>query len=325
MLAAVLQPVQNAFPAKDFPDVMVGLQHPDDAAVYRLNDEQAIVTTVDFFTPVVDDAYAYGAIAAANALSDVYAMGGDVLFALNIAALPEDLPAEIIADIMRGGADKVKEAGAAIIGGHTVKDDEPKYGLCVTGIIHPSRVMTKGGAKPGDALVLTKALGAGVITTALKNDQATNQHVDTAIESMSRLNRTASKLARQFEARGGTDITGYGLLGHAVEMATQADAQFVFHWDKLPFLPGALDYGQAWIFPGGANTNKAAYEPCVRFDDALAEWQRMMIFDPETSGGLLVPISRDRADEFVEALREHGEQACIVGQARDGKGIVVTR
>jgi selenide,water dikinase len=185
--------------------------------------------------------------------------------------------------------------------------------------------MTKGGAKPGDALVLTKALGTGVITTALKNNQATNKHVDTAIESMSRLNRTASKLARQFEARGGTDITGYGFLGHAMEMATQADAQFVFHWDKLPFLPGALDYGQAWIFPGGAITNKAAYDPRVRFDDALAEWQRMMIFDPETSGGLLVPISRDRANEFVEALREHGEQACIVGQARDGKGIVVTR
>jgi selenide, water dikinase len=323
MLAAVLRPLQNRFPATDHPNVLIGLDAPDDAAVYRLNDEQAIITTVDFFTPVVDDAYSYGAIAAANALSDVYAMGGEVLFALNIAALPENLPGEVISDILRGGADKVAEAGAAIIGGHTIKDDEPKYGLCVTGLIHPAQVMTKGGAQPGDVLVLTKPLGAGVITTAHKQEKAADAHVHAAIVSMSRLNRGAGRVARTFGARGGTDITGFGLLGHALEMAQQSRTRFVFDFDALPFLPGALDYGRAWVFPGGASTNKAAAEPHVSFDDALVDWQRMMIYDPETSGGLLLPIAADKAEALVAALQVQGEPAVRVGRVEPGAGIHV--
>ena len=327
MLAAVLQPLQQRFSAAQHPSVLVGLAEPDDAAVYRLNDSQAIVATVDFFTPVVDDAYAYGAIAAANALSDVYAMGGEVLFALNIAALPDDLPAEIVSDILRGGADKVAEAGAAIIGGHTIKDKEPKYGLCVIGLIHPDAVTAKGGARPGDVLVLTKPIGAGVVTTALKRDLAQPEHVAAAIASMSRLNRAAARVAVAFHPRGGTDITGVGLLGHALEMASQAGVEFVFRFSEIPLLPGAAEYAQEWIFPGGASTNKAAAEAHVHFDDAIPEWQRMLLYDPETSGGLLLPIAAAHAAEFVAAMRRQGEDAWIVGEvhAADEGRIVVRK
>lgn len=303
---------------------MIGLGAPDDAAVYRISDDQAIVQTVDFFTPVVDDPYAYGAIAAANALSDVYAMGGEVIFALNIAAIPEDLPGDVISDIFRGGADKVAEAGAVIAGGHTIKDKEPKYGLCVTGLIHPSQVMAKGGAQPGDVLVLTKPLGAGVVTTAVKQDKADPADVDAAIASMARLNRNAARAARNAGARGGTDMTGFGLLGHSLEMANGAGVQFRFVWHALPFLPGALRYGQDWIFPGGASTNKATFESQVTFDAALEEWQRMMIFDPETSGGLLIPIESGKADALVGELRASGDEAWVVGDVVQGAGIVVT-
>ncbi len=304
---------------------MIGLGAPDDAAVYRISDDQAIVQTVDFFTPVVDDAYAYGAIAAANALSDVYAMGGEVIFALNIAAIPEDLPSDVISDIFRGGADKVAEAGAVIAGGHTIKDKEPKYGLCVTGLIHPSQVMAKGGAQPGDVLVLTKPLGAGVVTTAVKQDKADQADVDAAIASMARLNRNAARAARKAGARGGTDMTGFGLLGHSLEMANGAGVQFRFTWSALPFLPGAVRYAQDWIFPGGASTNKATFESQVCFAEPLEEWQRMLIYDPETSGGLLIPIEAGKADALVADLRASGDGAWVVGDVVPGSGIVVNR
>jgi selenide, water dikinase len=325
MLAAVLQPLQDRFPAAQHPNVLVGLATPDDAAVYQLNATQAIVTTVDFFTPVVDDAYSYGAIAAANALSDVYAMGGEVLFALNIAAFPEDLPADVIGDILRGGADKVAEAGAVILGGHTIKDAEPKYGLAVTGIIDPRELTIKGGALPGDVLILTKPLGTGVITTAHKNQQASEAHVASAIASMARLNRAAARAAKPFKPHGGTDITGFGLLGHALEMAQQARAQIVFHFDQLPFLPGALDYGVDWIFPGGASTNKAHIEAHVIFAEAIADWEQMMIYDPETSGGLLLPVASTQAAAAVVAINAAGSEAWIIGEVRHGEGLRVVR
>src|SRR5512136_2766815 len=218
-LAHVLRPLQNRFKRQDYPDLIVGLGEPDDAAVYRISPDQAIIQTVDFFPPVVDHAYSFGAIAAANAMSDVYAMGGQVLFALNIAAFPEDLDVDIFSDILRGSADKVAEAGGAIAGGHTVRDREPKYGLAVTGVVHPDRILAKGGAKVGDELFLTKALGAGVITTALKREQADPTHVQTAIESMLQLNRAASRAALAAGVRAATDVTGFGLIGHALEMA----------------------------------------------------------------------------------------------------------
>ncbi len=320
----MLRPLQNRFKQADYPNLLIGLGAPDDAAVYRISDDVAIVQTVDFFTPVVNDAYAYGAIAAANALSDIYAMGGEVIFALNIAAIPEDLPADVISDIFRGGADKVAEAGAAIAGGHTIKDKEPKYGLCVTGLIHPSQIMSKGGAQPGDVLVLTKPLGAGVVTTAVKQDKADQSDIDAAITSMAQLNRTAALAARNAGARGGTDITGFGLLGHSLEMANGAGMQFRFQWGALPFLPGALKYGQEWIFPGGASTNQATYQNQVRFEDGLDDWQKMMIFDPETSGGLLLPIEAGKANDLVDELKSSGDGAWVVGDVVPGEGIVVT-
>ena len=198
---------------------MVGLATPDDAAVWRLSDDKAIVVTTDFFTPVVDTAYEYGAIAAANSLSDVYAMGGQPFLALNIAALPDNLPVEISTEILRGGAEKAREAGVVIAGGHTVKDKEPKYGLVVIGFVDPHNMLSKGGLQAGDALVLTKPLGGGVTTTAIKQEKAAESHIKEAIEWMSRLNKTAGQLATEFDLRGGTDITGFGLLGHGMEMA----------------------------------------------------------------------------------------------------------
>ena len=320
----MLRPLQHAFKPEDHPNLLIGLGHPDDAAVYRLTDQHAIVQTVDFFTPVVDDAYAYGAIAAANALSDVYAMGGEALFALNVAALPDDLPDDVVGDIFRGGADKVAEAGAVIAGGHTIRDKEPKYGLCVTGILDPAQAMTKGGARSGDVLVLTKPLGVGVITTAIKRDLAAPDEVDAAIASMMRLNRDAARAARRLGARGATDITGYGLLGHALEMANSAGVCFRFRWGALPFLPGALKHAQNWVFPGGAATNEDTYKHQVQFAPHLEGWQRMMIFDPETSGGLLIAIAADRADALIRELRSSGDHACVVGEVAAGSGIVVT-
>lgn len=319
----MLQPLQAIFRQRDYPNLLVGLEQPDDATIYKINDEQAIVQTVDFFPPVVDDPYYYGAIAAANSLSDVYAMGGEVLFALNILAIPEDMPAEITREIMRGGAEKVAEAGAPIAGGHTVKDKEPKYGLCVTGLIHPDAVMSKGGAKPGDVLVLTKPLGVGVITTAIKRDVAQTAHVDAAIMSMAQLNRAAGKAARSFGARGGTDITGFGLLGHGLEMARGAGVQLVFDYSQLPFLPGAVDYAREWIFPGGASTNAESARGQVSFDAGVSDWQQMLLHDPETSGGLLIPISSDKADALIASLHKSGVGAWRIGHARAGKGVHV--
>jgi selenide,water dikinase len=251
-------------------------------------------------------------------------MGGEVLFALNIAALPDDLPDDVVSDIFRGGADKVAEAGGVIAGGHTIRDKEPKYGLCVTGIVDPAQAMTKGGARPGDALILTKPLGVGVVTTAVKRELAAPDEVDAAVASMTRLNRDAARAARQMGARGGTDITGYGLLGHALEMANSAGVCFRFCWGALPFLPGALSHAQNWVFPGGAATNQDTYGHQVQFDPALESWQRMLIFDPETSGGLLIAISADKSDALVRELQSRGDGACVVGEVVAGSGIVVT-
>ena len=288
--------------------------------MYRLAPDQAIIQTTDFFPPVVDDAYSFGAIAAANAMSDVYAMGGEVLFALNIAAFPEDLDAEIFSDILRGSADKVAEAGGAIAGGHTVRDREPKYGLAVTGIVHPDRILTKGGARVGDALFLTKPLGAGVITTALKREQAEAAHVQAATDSMMKLNRAASRAALAAGVRAATDITGFGLIGHALEMAEQAGVCFQIRFADIPFLPGAQAYAEAWIFPGGAESNEKFYRPRARFADELTLAQQWLLFDPETSGGLLVAVPPQGVPAFTEMM---GQGAWRIGQVVPGSGIQV--
>jgi len=254
-----MRPLKEIFHEADYPDLLIGLEVADDAAVYRINDEVAVIQTTDFFTPIVDDPYAYGAIAAANAMSDVYAMGGQVVLALNIAAFPADMDEAIIRAILRGGAEKVKEAGGVIAGGHTIDDEEPKYGLAVMGIVHPDRIATKGGARPGDVLVLTKPLGVGIITTACKADAADPTHVEAATQSMMQLNKYAAEALQGGEFHAATDITGFSLLGHAYEMAEKSGTRLRFRFDDLPFHPGAKEYAELLLFPGGANRNQARH------------------------------------------------------------------
>ena len=302
---------------------MVGIESPDDAAIWRLNDEQAIVVTTDFFTPVVDTPYEYGSIAAANSLSDVYAMGGRPFLALNIAALPDHLPAEISGEILRGGAEKAREAGVVIAGGHTVKDKEPKYGLVAIGFVHPQKIISKSGLKAGDVLVLTKPLGAGVTTTALKQEKVEEAHIKEAIEWMSRLNKSAGELAVEFGVRGGTDITGFGFLGHASEMMEASGVSLHFEFSKIPLLSGARGYAEGGIFPGGAFDNKGYFEKLVQFSAHLTEPEQMLLFDPQTSGGLLFGLGREKLSAFEARAKELNQPYWLVGEAHEGKGIEV--
>jgi selenide, water dikinase len=322
-LTQVLRPLKDIFDPASYPDLMIGLSSPDDAAVWRLSDEQAIVVTTDFFTPVVDTPYEYGSIAAANSLSDVYAMGGKPFLALNIAALPDNLPTEISSEILRGGAEKAREAGVVIAGGHTVKDKEPKFGLVAIGFVHPQRIISKSGLKAGDVLILTKPLGGGVTTTALKQEKADEVHVTEAIEWMSRLNKTASELAVEFGVCGGTDITGFGFLGHAMEMAEASGISLHVDFDKLPFLSGARGYAERGIFPGGAFDNKGHFEPSVTFAERLDEPSQMLLFDPQTSGGLLFGLARETLSAFEARAQELNQPYWVVGEAHEGHGIEV--
>lgn len=301
----------------------MGLEGPDDAALWRLDDSRALVVTTDFFTPVVDEAYDYGSIAAANSLSDVYAMGGRPFLALNIAALPPDLPIELSSEILRGGAEKTREAGVVIAGGHTIQDKEPKYGLVVIGFVDPHKAMTKGGLKPGDALVLTKPLGFGVTTTALKQQKAELQDVAEVVEWMKRLNRSASELAVEFGLRGGTDITGYSFLGHGLEMAEASGVSLHIDYAKIPFVSGARKYAERGTFPGGAFDNLHHYGAQVKFADSLDEPAQMLLFDPQTSGGLLLGVPAEKLAAFEARAREVGQSVWAVGTVHDGSGIEV--
>jgi selenide,water dikinase len=316
----VLRPLQGLFPTEEYPDVLVGLAEPDDAAVYRLTEDRAVVSTVDFFPPVVDDPYNFGAIAAANALSDIYAMGGEPLFAINLVAYPDGYGLDILTTILRGGAEKVREAGAVIAGGHTVTDKEPKYGLAVTGIVHPDRILHKRGARPGDVLILTKPLGVGVVTTAHKRGIASAGEVSAAVASMSRLNRTAARLAQAHGVRAMTDITGYSLLGHAHEMAHLGKVSMALHLSALEWLPGSLRLGADGVFPGGQARNREFYQPWVTFAADVQEYERDLLFDPQTSGGLLMAVDAAQAGELLAALRAAGEPAVVVGTVVPGEG-----
>jgi selenide,water dikinase len=300
----------------------VGLASPDDAAVYRVSDDQALIFTTDFFTPVVDDPYTFGAVAAANAMSDVYAMGGQVVLALSIAAFPPKLPTAILSEILRGAAEKVAEAGGVIAGGHTVDDDEPKFGLAVMGTVHPSRVGRKGGAEIGDVLLLTKPLGTGIITTAAKGDAAELAHVEAAILSMMQLNRRAASLAQQVTFHAMTDVTGFALLGHGYEMASQSGVRLRFFLDGIPFLPGAEEYAEQWLFPGGACNNQQTYEQHVSFQ-GLTEEMQMLLFTPETSGGLLIALPPAEAAQLETLCHEAGQAVWRVGEVILGEGIEV--
>jgi len=323
-LAHVLRPLREMFRAADYPQLLVGLQVADDAAVYQLTEDVAAILTLDFFTPVVDDPYAYGAIAAANAMSDVYAMGGEVAMALNIAAFPPRMPAEIVSEVLRGGGAKVLEAGGVLAGGHTIDDEEPKYGLAVMGLVHPARILTKGGARPGDALVLTKPLGAGIVTTAAKGDVADAADLEAAIASMARLNGVASQAAQQASAHAVTDITGFGLLGHASEMAERSSAQLLFRAAQLPFLPGARRYAEEWLFPAGTCRNERFYGGQVQFASQIPEELRQLLYTPETSGGLLIAVSPDLLPALQDAFRSAGHECWVVGEVAAGSGVAVT-
>lgn len=301
----------------------MGLREPDDAAVWRLDEDRAIVVTTDFFTPVVDDAYDYGAIAAANSLSDVYAMGGQPFLALNVAALPDDLPNEISSEIIRGGAEKAREAGVVIAGGHTVKDKEPKYGLVVIGFVDPRQMLSKSGLKIGDSLVLTKPLGFGVTTTALKQEKAATADVLETVDWMKRLNKLAGQLAVDLGLSGGTDITGYSLLGHGMEMADASGLALQLDFAKIPFVAGARKYAEQGIFPGGAFDNKRHFGSQVHFSESIDEANRMLLFDPQTSGGLLLGVPEKQLESFLARAQEMGQAAWVIGRVEMGTGIEV--
>src|SRR5438093_9824161 len=304
------------------PNLLVGLGAPDDATVYKLSDEQAVVLTVDFFAPLVDDAYDYGAIAATNAISDVYAMGAEAVLALNIAGFPAGLPSQTVADILRGGADKVAEAGAIVAGGHTIIDEEPKYGLCVMGLVHPARILTKAGADPGDAVYLTKPLGTGLVTTAAKVNEAAREHLQAAVQSMSTLNRHASHVVRDV-AHAMTDVTGYGILGHAYEMAAAGDVWIRFTASALPMLPGALEYAYRGTTTGGAVRNRHYLDGRVEISSDVTEEMRQILFDPQTSGGLLFSVPAEAVAKIESGFKRAGLPLWCVGVVHEGRGVAV--
>jgi selenide,water dikinase len=302
---------------------LVGLDSPDDAAVWKIDEEHAVAVTTDFLTPVVDDPYDYGQIAAANALSDLYAMGAKPVLALNIAAVPPKLPDEFVREIFRGGAEKVLEAGAVIAGGHTIQDEEPKYGLVAVGLVHPDHMMTKALACPGDILVLTKPLGLGVTTTALRAQKAAEEDITEAIEWMSVLNHQAARLALDFGVRAATDVTGFSLLGHGYEISEASGVKLAISLSSVPFLRNAYHYGRGGFFPGGSANNLLFYEKFVHFDDAVDEYAKMMLFDAQTSGGLLIMIPPDKWKDFSNRSSELDIPAWPIGRVEVGHGVQV--
>jgi selenide,water dikinase len=320
-LAQVLRPLTDMFDPARYPDLLRGLDAPDDAVVWKLDDERALVNTADFFPPVVDDPYWFGAIAAANAMSDVYAMGGEPIFAINLVGFPDDMDPDVLAEILRGGAEKVREAGAVIAGGHTTSDKEPKYGLAVTGLVHPGRVLTKGGARPGDVLLLTKPLGAGILTTAGKKQKTSTEDLDAAIASMARLSRGAARLLRDAhpDVHALTDITGFSLIGHAHEMAHLSKLTLRFRFADLPLLPGTELHAKAGMLTGGGGRNESHYGGFTTMLTAIASWQTAILYDPQTSGPLLAAVAPEAAAGLVRAFRAAGEPIWAVGEAVDGR------
>ncbi len=310
-------------PSGPDPNLLVGLDACDDAGVYKINDNIALIQTVDFFPPVVDDPYSYGQIAAANSLSDIYAMGGRPLTAMNIICFPtERLELEVLAEILKGGADKIREAGAVLVGGHSVEDNEPKYGLSVTGIIHPDKVLANAGAKPGDLLVLTKPLGIGIITTAIKGGLASPQEIAEAVSVMAALNKDAAEAMQEVGVSGCTDITGFGLLGHASEMARASNVTMTIFLTRVPVLRPARGYVNMGIVPAGTRTNLKYVQQFVDFAPGLTESDQLILADAITSGGLLISVPEDRVDRLLENLHARGvKDAAVIGEVgRIGSG-----
>ncbi len=301
------------------PNLLVGFDRSDDASVYKLSQDLALVQTVDFFPPIADDPYLFGQIAAANALSDVYAMGGEPKLCLNIMAVPKDMPPEAVHDLLRGGYDKVYEAGALITGGHSILDDEPKYGLAVTGFVHPDRMLTNSGAKPGDALLFTKPIGIGVLTTAAKADLAPPQAMERAYTLMTTLNKAARDIMVQYRVHACTDVTGFGLLGHGLEMAQGSGVELEIDVGSVDFIPEAAELARMGILPEGMYRNRSFAGDSV--DPGTAElWQQDLLYDPQTSGGLLMAVDPEGAEALYEALRPAVPSAQRIGTVREYQG-----
>ncbi len=303
--------------------MLVGISDPDDAAIWKIDDDRALVVTTDFFTPVVDDPYDYGAIAAANSLSDVYAMGGKPFLALNIVGLPKALPVEAASEILRGGAEVAINAGVVIAGGHSIQDEEPKYGLIVVGFVDPEKMITKTGAKPGDKLVLTKPLGFGVTTTALKQGKASAEDVEEVVDWMKKLNRTASELALKYGVKGGTDITGYSFLGHSYEIADASKVTLKFNINEIPFTKSADKYAEMWTFPGGTSDNRLFFGKHVSFAEQIEEKTQMLLFDSQTSGGLLLAVPEDKLDDLLADAKKLDQPFWVVGDVIEGDGKII--
>jgi len=297
------------------PNVLVGFDHADDAGVYKIGPDQALVQTVDFFTPIVDDPYTFGQIAAANALSDVYAMGGQPLTSLALVCFPEKADLEILERILAGGLSKMIEAGCTVIGGHSIRDEETKFGYSVTGMVHPEKVLANAGAEPGDALLFTKALGTGVISTAIKKGKAQPEWVDAAVQSMTTLNKRAADVIQQghFHIHSMTDVTGFGLIGHAREMALASDVALQFFSKNIPLLPGALECVRAGYVPGGLKNNRDFAECLVVYETSVNDDFKALLFDPQTAGGLLISIAGDDRQKLIVELQAAGVPAHHIG------------
>jgi selenide,water dikinase len=293
--------------------LLVGIDGVDDAGVFKLTDDTALVQTVDFFPPIVDDPYEFGQVAAANALSDVYAMGGTPITALNIIGFPAGMEAGIVSDILRGGADKIAEADALIVGGHTIKDNEVKYGLAVTGLIHPDRIIRNCCAEAGDRLILTKPLGTGIISTAVKRGQASPEEEAAAVKSMKALNRIAGEEMVRLGAHAATDITGFGLGGHCYEMAVASGVSIAIEFTRVGLLPGTIKHARAGALTGGADANERYLEGKIEFAASLERYVRDIVYDAQTSGGLLISAPESRADDLLKALIDQGVDAVEIG------------
>ncbi len=302
----------------EHPDLLVGSSTGDDAAVYRLDDSTGLVLTVDFFTPITDDPYEFGLVAAANSLSDVYAMGGRPLVALNVVGFPAALAVEMLGDVLRGGYDKAAEANCLIVGGHTVDDNEPKYGLSVVGLVQPGRQVTNAGARPGDALVLTKPLGTGIVTTGCKAGVAPPGSVETAVETMATLNRAASEAMMEVGVNACTDVTGFGLMGHLTGMLRASRVSAEISVSKAPVLPGVDELLEQGVAPGGTHRNQAGVEDYVEWDDAVSENERLLLCDAQTSGGLLISVPSEKLAALLDALGSRGvETRAVIGTIGD--------
>ena len=298
------------------PNVLVGFDYADDAGVYQIGPDQALVQTVDFFTPIVDDPYTFGQIAATNALSDVYAMGGKPLTSLALVCFPEKADLEILQQILGGGLSKMVEAGCTVIGGHSIRDEETKFGYSVTGLIHPKKVLANRGAKPGDSLLLTKALGTGVISTAIKKGKAEQAWVDSAVQSMTTLNKRAAEVIRgsEFRINAMTDVTGFGLIGHAREMAIASDVSLELSASRIPLLEGALASARAGYIPGGLTNNRDFAECALEYEAGIPDEIKALLFDPQTAGGLLISIASEEAARLTRALIAAGVAALEIGK-----------